>query len=142
MSESENRVLNGQTWDEFCDALKEAGQIVQSKAAPDNAFDKAEGYRYLTRLLRAGLESFLEHGDPDFPQLRCPVHTTIKIGADNPDNYYQTCSINPGNDYLIKGTRGTVDYLGLCIEIGPGNRDFGTDVTQAAGHVQRRAEVM
>lgn len=132
MSDSEQRVLSGEAWNDFCDALKDAGQIVQSKEAPDNAFDKAEGYRYLTRLLRAGLESFLEHGDPDFPNLRCPVHTTIKIGADNPDNYYQTASINPAHDYLIKGTRGTVDYLGFGTVI---NRYGGGGTMETTGYL-------
>lgn len=113
MTESEERVASGKAWDEFCDSLKEAGQVVQSSAAPDDAFNKAEGYRYLSRMLRAGLESFLEHGDPAFPQLRCPCHTTIKMGADNPDNYYQSTSLDPNYDYRITGSRGTVDYLGF-----------------------------
>ncbi len=112
-NEAEQKVLDGRAWDEFCDALKEAGKVVQSDAAPKDAFNKAEGYRYLTRMLRAGLESFLEHGDPAFPQLRCPCHTTIKMGADNPDNYYQSSSVKPEYDYRISGTRGTVDYLGF-----------------------------
>ncbi len=113
MSESEERVLSGKAWDEFCDALKEAGGLVQDSNAPGDAFNKAEGYRYLTRMLRAGLESFLEHGDPAFPQLRCPCHTTIKMGADNPDNYYQSTSLDSAYEYRIAGTRGTVDYLGF-----------------------------
>ncbi|MBE9538551.1 MAG: DUF1214 domain-containing protein [Proteobacteria bacterium] len=107
------RVLSGETWADFCDALKEAGELVNAEAAPIDAFTRAEGYRYLTRMLRAGLESFLEFGDSSFPSLRCPVHETIKMGADNPDNYYQSASINPQFDYKITGTRGTVDYLGF-----------------------------
>ena len=35
------------------------------------------------------------------------------MGADNPDNYYQSAPINPDYDYRITGTRGTVDYLGF-----------------------------
>jgi hypothetical protein len=116
-SEAERKVLDGTVWDEFCDLLKEAGKVVQSENAPDDAFNKAEGYRYLTRMLRAGLESFLEHGDPAFPELRCPAHTTIKLGADNPDNFYQSASIKPEFDYRITGTRGSVDYLGFSTVI-------------------------
>ena len=112
-STAEQRVLSGQAWDDFCDALKEAGQLVNAEKAPQDAFNRAEGYRYLSRMLRAGLESFLESGDAAFPQLRCPVHETIKMGADNPDNYYQSASINPQYDYRITGKRGTVDYLGF-----------------------------
>lgn len=110
---ADERVMSGASWDAFCDGLKEAGQLVFAEKAPSNAFDRAEGYRYLTRMLRAGLESFLESGDSAFPELRCPVHETIKMGADNPDNYYQSAPINPEYDYRITGTRGTVDYLGF-----------------------------
>lgn len=115
MSETDahKKVMDGSLWDEFCDNLKEAGKVVQSTAAPDSAFDKAEGYRYLTRLLRGGLESSLEFGDPAFPVLNCPCHETIKMGADNPDNYYQSTAIDPKYDYRIVGTRGSVDYLGF-----------------------------
>ncbi len=114
MSEtSQQRVMNGQVWADFCDALKETGELVNAQAAPSDAFNRAEGYRYLTRMLRAGLESFLEFGDSAFPSLRCPVHETIKMGADNPDNYYQSAPINSQYDYRITGTRGTVDYLGF-----------------------------
>lgn len=113
LTDAEQRVVDGSIWDEFCDALKEAGKIVQSEGAPQDAFNQAEGYRYLTRLLRGGLESFLEHRDPAFPQLRCGAHETIKLGADNPDNRYESASINPQYDYRITGTRGTVDYLGF-----------------------------
>ena len=58
-SESEQRVIDGTAWADFCDALKEAGDIIQSDKAPKDAFNQAEGYRYLSRLLRGGLESFL-----------------------------------------------------------------------------------
>ena len=110
---STDRVLSGAAWADFCDALKEAGELLNAPRAPQDAFNRAEGYRYLTRMLRAGLESFLETGGADFPVLRCPVHETIKMGADNPDNYYQSASINPRHDYRITGTRGSVDYLGF-----------------------------
>lgn len=113
MNEAEQRIVDGTAWAEFCDALKEAGNIIQSEKAPQDPFSQAEGYRYLTRLLRGGLESFLEHYDPAFPQLRCGAHETIKLGADNPDNRYESASIKPQYDYRITGTRGTVDYLGF-----------------------------
>tara|TARA_B110000977_G_C11044361_1_gene480029 strand:- start:5 stop:1102 length:1098 start_codon:yes stop_codon:yes gene_type:complete len=117
MSNAEQKVIDGTVWDEFCDALKDAGKVLKSEKAPQDAFNQAEGYRYLTRLLRGGLESFLEHSDKNFPQLRCGCHETIKMGADNPDNYYQSAPLDPQFDYKITGTRGTVDYLGLSTVI-------------------------
>ncbi|MGI9287188.1 MAG: DUF1214 domain-containing protein [Pseudomonadales bacterium] len=113
MSDAEQRIVEGTAWAEFCDALKEAGAIIQSEKAPQDPFSQAEGYRYLTRLLRGGLESFLEHSDPAFPQLRCGAHETIKLGADNPDNRYESASIKAQYEYRITGKRGTVDYLGF-----------------------------
>lgn len=112
-SNAEQKLLDGSLWDDFCDELKAAGQLVKREGVPNDALIKAEGYRYLTRMLRAGLEGCLEFSDKDFPVLRCPVHETIKMGADNPDNYYQSGAINPAHDYKISGTRGTVDYLGF-----------------------------
>ena len=74
MTDAEKRVVDGTTWDQFCDALKDAGKIIRSSKAPQDAFNQAEGYRYLSRLLRGGLEGFLEFRDPLFPELtlRCP----------------------------------------------------------------------
>ena len=66
MTDEEKRVVAGTTWDQFCDALKEAGKIVRSDKAPQDSFNQAEGYRYLARLLRGGLEGFLEFRVGDF----------------------------------------------------------------------------
>lgn len=136
MSESEKRVVDGTVWDEFCDALKAAGKIVQSEKAPQDPFNQAEGYRYLARLLRGGLEGFLEFRDPMFPQLRCGAHETIKLGADNPDNRYESASINPEYDYRISGTRGTVDYLGISTII---NKYASGGTMEVTGHIDARA---
>ena len=47
------------SWNEFCDSLKEAGTIIKNEELNDPLLDNTEGYRYLTRLLRAGLEMSL-----------------------------------------------------------------------------------
>lgn len=113
MNQAQAKLHDGSAWKEFCDRLAQAGAIVLGANTPKDALSMAEGYRYLTRLLRGGLENFMESGDPDFPQFRCPAHETLKLGADNPDNLYQTCAVNSTHDYRISGTRGTVDYLGF-----------------------------
>jgi len=116
--DSERRVLNGTVWDEFCDALKAAGAIIVGPDSPDDAFDRAEGFRYLSRLTRAALESFVENADPLAPELRRTAHETIKMGADNPDNYYQSAPISGKHEYRLTGTRGTVHYLGFGTQAG------------------------
>jgi hypothetical protein len=111
--DSAQRILDGTAWADFCDALKRAGDVVLRPGSPMDAFDRAEGFRYLSRLSRVALESYIEFADPLFPVLRRPAHETVKIGADNPDNYYQSAAISGEHEYRISGRRNTVHYLGL-----------------------------
>ncbi len=111
-------VISGKTWEEFCDALKRAGQQVLRPEAAADELTRAEGYRYLTRLLRIGLEMHLEFSDPDFPGFFLPSHETGKIGADNPDNRYAFAKISGNNEYVIRGTRGTVSYFSIGTQKG------------------------
>ena len=117
-SVAEQRIVSGQAWDEFCDTLKAAGATMTFPGTPNDPFDQAEGYRYLTRLLRAGLEAFVEYADPQAPVLHRVVHETVKMGADNPDNYYMTARLNGAFEYRIRGRRNTVKYLGFGTHIG------------------------
>jgi len=107
------RLMNGTSWNEFCDLIKVAGYTILRDTSPQDPMNRAEGFRYLARLTRAGLEAFLEHRDPLVPTLHRPVHETVKIGADNPDNYYQNAMISGGHEYRLIGTRGSVGYLGF-----------------------------
>lgn len=111
--DSERRILDGSAWSEFCRALERAGEVVLRPGSPLDPFDRAEGFRYLSRLARVALESHIEFADPLFPVLRRPAHETVKIGADNPDNHYQSAAISGAHEYRIRGTRGTVHYLGF-----------------------------
>lgn len=125
-------LVNGTLWRQFCDDLKSAGEQVLAADTPTDALTRAEGYRYLTRLLRLGLEKFVEFGDPDFPEFYSLSHETAKIGNDNPDNFYLNCAVDGGRDYLITGNRGTVAYL--SIETKAGSFSGGGDMAPT-GHV-------
>jgi hypothetical protein len=105
------RVLSGQTWDDFCERLKKAGQVILRPEAPATEIDRAEGLSYLSRLTRIALEMMLEHADPDFPVFYSASHTTAKIGADNPDNVYFNATIQGDREYRLRGVRGTVPFL-------------------------------
>jgi hypothetical protein len=113
-----DRIMNGSSWSDFCAELKRAGDVVLRQGSPKDPFDRAEGFRYLSRLTRVALESFIEFADPLAPVLRRPAHETVKIGADNPDNYYQSAAISGRHEYRIRGTRGTVHYLGFGTYVG------------------------
>ncbi len=111
--ESVRRVLDGRAWDDFCESLRRAGEVVLREGSPHDAFDRAEGFRYLSRLTRVALETFVETADPAFPVFRRPAHETVKIGADNPDNHYQAATISGEHEYVIRGRRNTIHYLGM-----------------------------
>jgi len=116
------RIVSGKAWEEFCDRLKLAGNSLKYPGAPQDPFQQAEGVRYLTRLTRAGLEAFVEYSDPAFPVLRRMVHETVKMGADNPDNYYFNAQISGKYEYRVTGRRNTVHYLGFFTQ----NGNYGT----------------
>ena len=113
MSEDDvvGRVISGASWERFCDALKAAGAEVLRPETPRTELDRAEGWRYLSRLTRVSLEMMLEFGNPDFPVFYQASNTTIKIGGDNPDNVYWNATIAGDREYRLRGTRGTVRYL-------------------------------
>lgn len=109
---AEEAIASGRLWEEFCDSLKEAGRVVGGSLAGDE-LDRAEGYRYLTRLARLALEKYLEHADPKAPTFYRLSHETAKIGCDNPDSFYQNAAIDGSCEYRLSGTRGTIAYLGI-----------------------------
>jgi hypothetical protein len=98
-------------WKDFCQKLEAAGEQVLSSDLMSSDLDKAEGVRYLTRLLRIGLDMHLENADPAFPSFYQASHATAKIGADNPDNFYQNATVSGAHSYRIRGQRGTVPIL-------------------------------
>jgi hypothetical protein len=111
-----DRLMTGKSWQDFCDALKGAGKTILDEGSPQSPLDRAEGFRYLSRLTRAALETFVEFADPLAPVLHRPVHETAKIGADNPDNYYQHASLSGAHEYRIRGTRGTIHYIDFATQ--------------------------
>ncbi|MCX4240703.1 DUF1214 domain-containing protein [Paraliomyxa miuraensis] len=127
--EAEAEVVSGRAWEEFCDALKAAGASLSFPGTPRTVLDRAEGIRYLSRLTRAGLEAFVEHADPAAPVLHRVVHETVKMGSDNPDNYYLTARLDGRLEYRITGRRNTVHYLGFGTQHGHYGKNGGLPPT-------------
>ena len=127
------RVASGQSWSEFCDALKAAGAALQFPGTPRDSFNQAEGYRYLSRVARAGLMAFIEHADAKAPVLHRVVNETTKIGADNPDNFYQTAALDGRYEYKITGRRNSIAYLSFGTQSGHYGEGGGLPPT---GHIE------
>ncbi len=111
--QADKHVADGKAWDAFCDRLRSAGAVLERDLSPSDALEQAEGLRYLSRLTRLALEKFVEHDDPSAPRFYRLSHETAKIGADNPDSFYQNAAISGDLEYRLWGTRGTVAYLGF-----------------------------
>ena len=134
-SEAEQRILDGTVWRDFCRTLEKAGDTILRESAPADPFNRAEGFRYLTRMLRAGLESQIESSDPCYPRFYQLSNETIKIGNDNPDNIYHNCNISGRYDYCISGNLGTVPYLSFGTKAGSYEREGEMRPT---GHIDSR----
>ena len=118
LSQEEKDILDGTVWNRFCDTLKMAGNVVLGPNTPSDPMNRMEGFRYLSRITRAALQTFVEHNDPRAPVLQRVVHETAKMGADHPDNYYQNAAISGEHEYRIVGNRGSVHYLGFFTQRG------------------------
>lgn len=92
--------------------------MLQRDDSPKDALSQAEGVRYLSRLTRAALQTFVEHADPAAPVLQRVVHETAKMGADNPDNHYANAAISGEHVYRLWGTRGSVQWLEFATQKG------------------------
>ncbi len=57
------RLLSGAAWEDFCDTLKVAGRMIERFGDEPSDLDRAEWYRFLTRLTRSGLERLVENGE-------------------------------------------------------------------------------
>ncbi|MCA9625245.1 MAG: hypothetical protein KC731_39755, partial [Myxococcales bacterium] len=112
------RVVSGEAWRDYCRMLEMAGMVILREGSPSDPLDRAEGFRYLSRLVRAGIEAFVEHADPGAPELRRMVHETVKMGSDNPDNLYFNAPISGRHRYRLVGRRGSVAYLGFGTQQG------------------------
>ncbi len=120
-SRAEQRILDGSAWNDFCDRLKALGELVRRAETPHDVQNQALGYRYLTRLLRAGLEGSVDYADPQYPAFYRMADETKKVLNDNPDNFYQNCIIDPRFEYRISGTRGSVRWFSLGMKAGKGD---------------------
>jgi len=112
-------ISEASAWSAFCERLDRAGQEVLANA-PDDAFDRAEGLRYVGRVARYALDSFVERSDPATSQV---TEGLPKLGGDNPDYLYASAPLSADHEYRLTGNLGDARYVG----IGSYNGDVGTD---------------
>ena len=102
-------------WDDFCDQLKSAGELVFRDTTPSRDIDRAKGFRLLARNIALGLQFHLENNDPDFPELLHYFDPLRKQGGDNTDALYLGAPINGKHTYRISGNRGSARYFAVTV---------------------------
>jgi hypothetical protein len=117
------RLIDGQAWEDFCDALKRAGRGVLDSGVPATPLDRAEGFRYLANLTANGLRHIFDLADPERPRFLRNPDSTSKWGAENADNQYLLAQIRPDRRYRISGRRNTA--WGFLLEVKEGYMQLG-----------------
>ena len=101
MESEEDRLTTGEAWRDFCDRLKSTGEVILGDGFPDSPSDRAEGFRWLTRLMTHATQMEVEAGDtqhPFFIRYETPLN---QWGGPNPDNIYLRANVDPVCSYRI-----------------------------------------
>jgi hypothetical protein len=102
-------LFDDSSWNAFCDQLRSAGQQILEQAPEDN-LDRAEGFRYLARLTSHALGRFTERPNPLRPAIS---YVSPRIGGDNPDFLYGSCTVSGKHQYQIRGQRQQAFNIGI-----------------------------
>lgn len=131
--EATERLVRGESWDDFCESLKGAGRMVEQFGDLPSEQDRAEWYRFLSRLVRNGFERFVENCEPDRPRLRdAPWRCSINVQC--PDQDHLMCELPNGeHEYRITGTRGTLPYFVMAVWSAPQPADLAARSWAARG---------
>jgi len=110
-------LLDGSAWRRFTERLGQLTDRIQAAHTPATPTDRAEGYRYLSMLVRNAFDVAIEDIDPDRPKFNWLTRRN-KMGWDCPDALYAFVAIRDDATYRIRGRRGNVHFLGLQVMSG------------------------
>ncbi len=116
-------------WQDFCDGLRESGELAFRSATPAAA-DRAAGMRLVARNIALALAFEMENSDPLRPELMRYFDPTRKQGGDNGDAVYLGAPINGVDHYRLSGQRGCARYLAVTV-VERGDTPWGGGVTSA-----------
>ncbi|HPG26103.1 MAG TPA: DUF1214 domain-containing protein [Myxococcota bacterium] len=108
----------GQLWDEFCDALKRAGDVLRRPETPRDERTLAEGYRHLLRMARVGFENVFELADLEHPALTPMVGRMVQYEGVTSDARYLHGFLDGRATHRIRGNRGDAPLFELGVYTG------------------------
>ena len=101
-------------WAKWNIALADAAAQVEALTEGREASERAEGYRFLTRITAAMTEFQMEQS-ADWPSLVQVMSPARKFYVDNPDTLYHRATLDPRLGYRVRGRRGEELYLAFCV---------------------------
>ena len=104
-------------WEEYCDRLKAAGDLIFAAEPEGSELDLAVGVQYLTQQMAKGLKLELEFKDAEYPQIWTLQTPVSKDFGDNPDCNYLVAYIDGGETYRLWGTRGSASWVRLTTRL-------------------------
>jgi hypothetical protein len=120
-------IMSGAAWGQLLDTLRDASKFVLGPDVPGDERHRAEGFRYLTRLLASGFVTCVEYADPDHPAFGRMVEPSMKWGLDCPDCLYLYATVRADAEYRIFGYRGSANHIDIQVNYGHfANGDIGS----------------
>ena len=105
------RLRSGEAWQDFCLVIAQAGTMID--AFPDAGdLERAEWFRFLTRLMRNGAERFVENCEPFRPRAQITGWRT-SINVQMPDQDHYLTEWDKPVDMRYFGNRNTTPYFVL-----------------------------